>query len=494
MKRALRLIGILVVLVLLVVAALPFLISPNRFRPVLEAELTRELARDVKAGDLKLAIFSGGVTAGDLSIADDPAYSRAPFVKARSATIGVDLWPLIFSRQLHVTQITLDQPRINLLQSAVGDWNFSSLFSSRGGSPPAMSRAAAFTGGSPDAGFNLSVKLVKIANGWISYAQLGSGAKPRVIENVNVELRDFSANSAFPFSLSSKLAGGEIQLNGRAGPINPSDAALTPVKVRVRLSGFDVAAVDETTAGLGGLLSFNGVAAVNGSTLYLNGRLRGEKLKLVKNGSPAVEPVEFDFAVNHDMRNHSGVLRRGTIYIGNATASLTGTYFPQAESSTVNLTLLGAEMPVPQLAALLPAFGVVLPAGSSFQGGTASAKLSFSGTVEALIADGSLGLSNTRLAGFDLGSKMSGIEKLAGIKSGPNTEIQTFAATVHWAPDGSTIQDIQLVAPGLGALTGGGTVSPSHALDFKMRATLHGGVVALPFVIDGTASNPVFRR
>jgi AsmA protein len=494
MKRALRLIGALVVLLLLAVVALPFLISPNRFRPMLDAELSRALARDVKVGDLKLAILSGGVTAGDLSIADDPAYSRAPFVQARAATIGVDLWPLIFSRQLHVTQLTLDQPRINLLQSEKGDWNFSSLFSSRGGrSSPAQSRGAASSGASLGAGFNLSVKLVKIANGWISYAQLGSGAKPRVIENVNVELRDFSANSAFPFSLSSKLAGGEIHLNGFAGPVNAADAALTPVKVKVKLSGFDVAAVDETMAGLGGLLSLNGVAALNGSTLYLNGRLRAEKLKLVKNGSPTGEPVEFDFELNHDMRKHSGTLRRGGIHIGNATASLTGTYFPQGESTALNMNLSCPEMPAPQLAALLPALGVALPAGSSFQGGMASAKLSFSGPVEALVADGSLGLNNTRLAGFDLGSKMSDIEKLPRINTGPNTDIQTFAATVHWAPDGSTIQDIQLLAPAVGGLRGGGTVSPSQALDFKMRATLHGGVAALPFVIEGTASNPVFR-
>ena len=55
---------------------------------------------------------------------------------------------------------------------------------------------------------------------------------------------------------------------------------------------------------------------------------------------------------------------------------------------------------------------------------------------------------------------MSTVEKLAGIKTGPDTEIQTFAATVHMAPDGSTVQDIKLVAPAIGELSGSGTVSP----------------------------------
>jgi AsmA protein len=99
---------------------------------------------------------------------------------------------------------------------------------------------------------------------------------------------------------------------------------------------------------------------------------------------------------------------------------------------------------------------------------------------------------------------MSGVEKLAGIKTGPDTEIQTFSATVHMAPDGSSIEDISFVAPALVELSGGGTVSPSQALDFKMRATLRTGGAALamlgaksgsgvPFLIEGTASSPVFR-
>jgi len=498
MKRSVRWFGIVVVLLLLAVIALPFLIDPNQFRPALEAGLSKALAREVKVGDLKLAILSGGVTADDLSIADDPAYSRTPFLHTRSLTLGVELWPLIVSRQLRVTQFTLDQPQIELLQSAAGDWNFSSL----GGKPAAPAPRA----GAPSAGFDLSVKLVKISNGRLTFAQQNSNAKARALDNVNVELKNFAAGVVFPFALSAKLADtGDLQLNGMAGPINSANAAQTPVKVNVKLSGFDLAVAGfESSTGLAGLLSIDGVAASNGKTLFLNGRLKANQLKLAKNGSPAREPVEFDFALEHDLRKNSGVLRSGEIHIGTATASLTGTYAPQGESTALNLSFSGPAMGVPQLADMLPALGVALPSGSSFQGGTASAKLSFTGPVEALVIDGSLGLNNTRLTGLDLGSKMSTVEKLAGIKTGPDTEIQTFAANVHIAPDGSRVEDIKFVAPALGELSGGGTVSPSQALDFKMSAVLHPGGAALamlgaksgagvPFLIEGTAANPVFK-
>jgi len=487
MKRVARWTGAIVLLLLLAVVALPFLINPNRFRPMLESQLSNALARPVKVGDLKLALFSGGVTADDLSVADDPAFSNAPFLHTKSLTLGVALWPLIRSRRLHVTELTLDQPQIDLVQSAAGNWNFSSL----GGKSAAPAQRA----GPPSAGLDLSVNLVKIAAGRFSFDRQNGNARARVLENVNVEIRDFSTNSVFPFNLSAKLAGGgDIQLNGRVGPINPADAAQTPAKVMVKLSGFDLAAAGVgTSAGLAGLLSMNGIAASNGKTLFFNGRLKAEQLKLSKNGSPAREPVEFDFELVDDMFKNSGVLRSGQIHIGSASVSLTGTYVPDGDSAGVNMDLAGPEMPVPQLAAMLPAFGIVLPAGSSLQGGTASAKLSLAGPPEALVVAGSLGLSNTRLAGFDLGSKMSRIEKLAGIRTGPDTEIRTLTATVRLAPDGASVQDIICVAPTLGELRGAGTVSPSYVLDFKMRATLYTGGAGVAFAIEGTAANPVFR-
>jgi len=498
MKQILRWVGILLIASLLAVVALPFLIDTNQFRPKLEAELSKALAREVTVGDLKLAILSGGVTADEISVADDPAYSRGPFVHTRSLTLGVDIWPLIFSRQLRVTRLTLDQPQIELIQSAAGDWNFSSLAagSKSSGAPAAPSGQK----------LDLSVKLVKITNGRLSFAQQNSHAKARVLESVNVEVDGFSAGSVFPFRLSGRIAGGgDLQLNGRAGPINLGSAAETPAKVTVKLSGFDLAAAGvENGTGLAGLLGINGIAAANGKTLFLNGTLTAEKLKLAKNGSPAREPVAFDFTLQHDMHRNAGVLRRGEVHIGSATASLTGTYAAHGESTSVQMNFAGTRMPVPQLAAMLPAFGIVLPAGSSLEGGTAHADLSLAGPVEALVTDGSLGLDNTRLSGFDLGNKMASIEKLAGIKTGPNTEIQSLAATLHMAPEGSTVQDIKFVAPALGELSGAGTVSPAHALDFKMRASVHTGNAVMtmigaksdagvPFTIEGTAENPIFR-
>ena len=62
--------------------------------------------------------------------------------------------------------------------------------------------------------------------------------------------------------------------------------------------------------------------------------------------------------------------------------------------------------PVDELEAMLPALGVVLPSGSKLQGGTLSADLAINGPLDKLVIAGPVRLSNTKLAGFDMGSKL----------------------------------------------------------------------------------------
>ena len=80
----------------------------NQFRPQLEQTMGEALGRKVTIGSIKAALLSGGVAVEDLSIADDPAFSAAPFVTAKAVTVGVNLLPLIFSRSVRVQAIRLN--------------------------------------------------------------------------------------------------------------------------------------------------------------------------------------------------------------------------------------------------------------------------------------------------------------------------------------------------------------------------------------------------
>ena len=166
MKRAAVAVGILLVVVIAIIVALPFFFDANQFRPRLEAELTKALGRDVKLGNLSLTLYSGSVTAADLSIADDPKFSKVPFLSAKSLAVAVDLKELIFSKKLVVTGIEIQQPDIALIQETAGTWNFSSLGSKTAETKPADSSSNVAP---PD----LSVKLLKIVDGRVSLQRAG---------------------------------------------------------------------------------------------------------------------------------------------------------------------------------------------------------------------------------------------------------------------------------------------------------------------------------
>ena len=127
MKRTLKIVGIVVAILIVILIALPFFINVNSFRPKLEATASEALGRQVKVGNLSLSILSGSVSADNISIAEDPAFGNTPFVTAKSLKVGVELMPLLTSKELRVTDITLEQPQITLLKTADGKWNFSSL-------------------------------------------------------------------------------------------------------------------------------------------------------------------------------------------------------------------------------------------------------------------------------------------------------------------------------------------------------------------------------
>jgi AsmA protein len=501
MKKLFRILGILVLILVVGLVALPFLIDANQFRPRLEATLTQALGREVKLGDLKLAILSGSVTASDLSIADDPAFSRELFLRAKSLDVGVDLMPLIVSRSLNVTGLKIDQPEIQLLQAPSGTWNFSSLGSQ-------SSRAAK---GGPEASgktpLDVSVKLVKISNGRVTLGKTGTKVKPQVFEKVEIQAQDFSIASAFPFSFSTSVAGGgDVKLQGKIGPLNQTDAARTPVMADLKVSGLQLVGSGfvSPAVGVDGVVSLDGNLGYDGMKAEVQGKAKGERLKLVKGGTPASKPMDIEFAITHQMATHSGTLKRGGVFIGKAKAAIVGAYTLEGEGAQLKMKLSAPNMPVPDLETMLPALDIVLPAGSSLQGGFASAEMTVDGPTDKMVIDGTLGLRDTMLAGYDLGSKISTVAKLAGLKSGSSTTIQTFGSKVHMDPGGLRADDISLIVPDIGELSGNGTVAANHALNFTMRVKLHtGGALmtaigvkgdtSVPFFVRGTSSSPSFE-
>ena len=506
-RKIIYIAGGLIVLLLIVAALLPFVIDANRFRPEIESSLNTALNRKVDIGNIRLSILSGGVTVENIAISDDPAFNNGPFLKAKSLKVNVEMLPLIFSRAIHITGLTIDEPNATLLRSPAGTWNFSTLGAKQDSSNTQESSAAA-TSSSSSSSPDLSVSSFSLKNGTIVVGNTGAAARTHTYSQVNLKASDLSYTTQFPFQLTANTPGnGSIKLDGKAGPLNPQNTAATPLNASVDVKSLDLKSTGfiDPSAGISGVLDFTGTLNSDGTTATSNGKLTANHLQLVPAGAPAAQPVQVDYETSYDLKPQTGQLKNGTVHIGKATADLTGGFNNSGTVAAVEMKLVGQNMPASDLETVLPAIGVTLPSGASLTQGTLNANLAINGPVDKLVITGPVDLSNAKLTGFDLGSKLGSISALSGIGKVGDTEIQTFSTTIRVSPEGIRSDNLNVVLTSIGSMTGKGTISPDHKLDFNtllhlgkqsapsgqtLVASSSGGI---PLKIEGTTSDPQFR-
>ncbi|HEY2169837.1 MAG TPA: AsmA family protein [Candidatus Angelobacter sp.] len=514
MKRLLLISGIVIGVVLLVIIAVPLFINVDSFRPDLEKKLSAALNRQVHIGKLDASLLSGGASASDITIDDDPAFNKGPFLKAASVKVGVQVMPLVLSKQLKVTSLTIQKPDITLLKNAAGKWNYSTLGASpQKGTPEPSKPNSAPSGPSGKSTPDVSVDTFEIAGGTVrvGHSSGHSAGKESVYQNVNLVAHNISATSAMPFTLSAGMpAGGTLNLEGQAGPLNPTDSTKSPLDAKITLKHADLAATGfvDPSSGIGGILDFDGQIKSDGRKLHSEGKAKAADLRVIKGGQPAKQPVALDYKSDYALDSDTGTIN-ADLHTGNSLTNASGTLNAKGEDTLANLKIVGKNMAVNDVEGLLPAFGVVLPSGASLQGGNINMDLNATGPLDRLVIDGPLKIEGTHLSGYNLGSKLGAIASFTGNKSSTDTLIQTFSSALRVAPEGIKADNIVLDVPSLGTVTGNGVIAGDNSLDFKMLMKLSGaannllgsltGVSAsaqskgLPFTITGKTSNPVFR-
>ena len=501
-RKVIYIIGGVVVVLLLVAVLLPFVIDANRFRPEIESSLNTTLNRKVGIGNIRLSILSGGVAVENISISDDPSFNTGPFLRAKSLSVNLELLPLIFSRAIHVTGLTIDQPSVTLLRSPAGVWNLSTLGASQ---TPSKNTGAASSSSSPSP--DLSVRSFSLKNGTMVVGKTGGNARPHTYDQVNIKASDLSYTTQFPFELTARTPGnGTIKLTGKAGPLNSQDSAATPLNASLEIKNLDLKATGfiDPAAGIAGLVDFSGTLNSNGHTATSAGKATATRLQLVPAGSPAAQPVDVNYEATYELKPQTGQLRRGDVHIGKAVADLTGNFTDSGAVASVQMKLSGQNMPASDLESVLPALGITLPSGASLKQGALNANLAINGPVDRLVITGPVNLSNAKLTGFDLGSRMGSLAAFSGVSKVGDTEIQTFSSDFRVAPEGIRSENLNVVVPSIGSMTGNGTISADHKLDFKMIAHLGrpsnpsgqanlakaAGNGDIPFKVQGTTSNP----
>ena len=519
MSRTLKWIGIAILALIVILLVLPFFIPVNKFRPTIEAKASEALGRKVQLGDLSLSILGGSLAIDNLSISDDPKFNSGPFITAKSVKVGVELIPLIFSQQVNITEITIENPQMMMLKDPSGKWNFSSI---GGNSGSAEKKTAPASGSSSKVAESVSVKKLSLEDGQITLGNTNS-KKRTVYNKVNLTASDVSMSSNFPIAFSMEGPnGGTMKIDGKVGPVDPKDAAFTPQDVKLTMSNLNLGATGflDPSLGLGGLVDVDANLISRNGEMTTKGQAKISKAVLVAGGSPAGVPAIINFDTRYDLAKGEGVLNPSTLNIGKAKAHLSGTYKSEGDAFAVDMKISGQGMPATDLESFLPALAINVPQGSKLTAGTLSTNLHVTGPTDKLVTDGNIGLFNGKLSGFNLGQKMSSVGSLAGIKTGQDLVIEKMTSDVHMATTGIKADNFDLVVPSLGTAVGGGTLDAKNNMNFNMVATVSnavvstaassvaggavgqvlgggaanckGGAIKVPFQIHGTTANPQF--
>jgi AsmA protein len=289
-------------------------------------------------------------------------------------------------------------------------------------------------------------------------------------------VRDFSFASQFPFELSADLpAGGAITATGHVGPFNREDVAASPGDAQVYVKGLDPVAARflDPDAGLALLADIDIHAASDGQTLNTRGNVQIQNLKLRKGATPARTPLDFAYSGTYHMKANNGQIEDAAAKIDASAIHVSGAYQITAlgvEDPLLDLKIAGQRLLIDDLQSLMTAADVHLPNGAVLKGGTLSLDLSITGQVKSLIVAGTIALGNTRLVGFDLGSKIHGVAALGGLKTGDTTDIEKLRVTVRITIAEVAIEKIEAVIPALGEVIGSGTVGAADELDFDLLA------------------------
>ncbi len=170
-------IGLLIVVVLVVgvILALPFLIDLNKYQDQYKPLIETALNRKVQLQDIRLTIWPRiGARVDGFAVLDDPAFGSSPFTSLTSLDVGVKLVPL-FSGKVEVEEVTLRDPVITVIKNKNGVLNVSTIGRTGVELPKTPSRAPIpSTEGPLKILALLAVDRVSIAGGNLTYRDLSA--------------------------------------------------------------------------------------------------------------------------------------------------------------------------------------------------------------------------------------------------------------------------------------------------------------------------------
>jgi uncharacterized protein involved in outer membrane biogenesis len=255
--------GSLAAALVLAVVLLPSMIEVERYRPIIERELSKAAGRPVRlSGELSLSIFPWiGVETGPVSVDNPEGFAEPRLVSVEAVEIRVALLPLL-RRAVEVNRFVLRSPEITLERTADGRANWENI----GPAKPAPSESPApAESESPDSGppepetrrpapeepaggpaiSDLAVEELAVTDGKATWIDAAAGER-REVTGLNLRVENLSFDQAISLEISARMDGQPVAITGEAGPVgNPPGTGTIPFSLVVQ-------ALDEIEAEISG--------------------------------------------------------------------------------------------------------------------------------------------------------------------------------------------------------------------------------------------------
>lgn len=291
------LIGVVVLVALLAAAllAVPLLVDTPAIQAYVSQAAAHALGRPVKFASLSVsALPLPGVRLRGLQVAEDPAFGTAPFLTVGEGRMGIRLGALLRGR-VELADLTLDQPRIRVVEDVAGRLNISSLGGAGGSGTVSPGHGAASRPGAAAAGAVL-LSRVRIVNGTVTYQRAGAGASQFSLEKINVTVSQVALGDVLRLRGEALGQPGGVQLSLSEGTVSLAGGrsfADAPVSASVDLEARDVgvlAAVFVPSPAVAGPLKAKLRVSGTAARLTANGALTFDRLTLSEQQPHCPEP------------------------------------------------------------------------------------------------------------------------------------------------------------------------------------------------------------
>ena len=250
MRKLIRIVIIVLCVIVVLVAGVGFYAVLNlngiiqKQRGLILSKASDAVGRKVDVQDIR-ASLGWGVIADlrGVTVADDPAFSKDPFVQAADIYARVALLPLL-SHRIDVEQVSLKEPQVHIIRNQRGELNVSTIGKKPSGGEAAAPSAAtppprptgtpgskgpplsevqpqrqAPGGAGAGALGSVSVSNLAIENATIAYEQMGGSTL--IVRSVNLDVDNLAISTPVTIKLSLAALGSvrNLQLGGTVGPL-----------------------------------------------------------------------------------------------------------------------------------------------------------------------------------------------------------------------------------------------------------------------------------